>query len=124
MSEELKPCPFCGGAPNIASFPERSGVMAFYTISCGGCGISNLEGVPINDTPLEISIMQGVARWNRRSTQAGKDTAGTAAAMQALADYNSEISGEIGDYWFHKRKETHEEIMRLSKLIKGESDDE
>lgn len=54
MSEELKPCPFCGGVAIPAEYKAGYGV-----IQCAGCGIMTDTGKPRTYEEL-------VKAWNRR----------------------------------------------------------
>jgi len=83
MSEELKPCPFCGDVPEL---PSGDGTQ--YEIECGGCGQA-MASVQICDlmTPeertadsftdyryaeqfVERAKQQAITNWNRRAQPA------------------------------------------------------
>jgi Lar family restriction alleviation protein len=55
MSEELKPCPFCGGDAQVTYFWQSYSHM----IVCEDCG---------NKTPPQHTKDEAVAAWNRRAS--------------------------------------------------------
>lgn len=71
MSDELKPCPFCGGVANITSAHRRSvvelrsdgrgkmGPVRFYSIYCTNCRASSYYSDVLDEA---------VAFWNRSAT--------------------------------------------------------
>lgn len=62
MSEELKPCPFCGEEPSCYEtffIPRMSNIPDVITICCGDCGIE------IQRESLEEAIQA----WNRRANE-------------------------------------------------------
>lgn len=52
MSEELKPCPFCGGKAILLDTVDGE-----YYVKCKKCGIS---------TPAWVRAETSMNRWNRR----------------------------------------------------------
>lgn len=78
MSEELKPCPFCGGkAIFYASTTKKDdGNIGFeFTIRCGNCGVKLPNDYTVNfylDTDGEIKTLtddreKAIKVWNRRA---------------------------------------------------------
>lgn len=84
MSEELKPCPFCGGAPKLdkdsyswevsdndfGSFSGRKSTMsAQYAYSkCEKCNFELQEGFRSYDEASKAEAFKKVAeRWNTRA---------------------------------------------------------
>ncbi len=57
MSEELKPCPFCGGIGLIMDAPLSETEMR-YTVQCMDCDIETNRYFMAN----------AIAAWNRRQT--------------------------------------------------------
>ena len=55
MSEELKPCPFCAGKPNLNKC--KSDVNIWYSIGCEECECQTAEFK---------SKEEVVKRWNKR----------------------------------------------------------
>lgn len=88
MSEELKPCPFCGGE---ADFPNAaSSFGTFYECGCGDCGIPTISIKIIDcfDRPrdhvhnswnpntsqyahmyIRVARDEAVEQWNTRTNQ-------------------------------------------------------
>lgn len=56
MTEQLKPCPFCGGEADIMT-PEADN-MKCATVMCMGCHVTGKEGE---------SIAEAVEAWNARA---------------------------------------------------------
>lgn len=61
MSEELKPCPFCGGKPTL-----HKGVVAFndYEVQCE-CGINGPNFGSLDEVPYPRE--EAVSHWNTRT---------------------------------------------------------
>ena len=57
MSEELKPCPFCGGEATTGYFAEE------FVVECPNC---EFEVSTYDDGPDDPSL-KGVAHWNQRA---------------------------------------------------------
>ncbi len=57
MSEELKPCPFCGAAANIEKEVD-SGALDEYTIRCMSC---------LARTVIRYSEDKAIQAWNKRA---------------------------------------------------------
>ncbi|EHL99579.1 restriction alleviation protein, Lar family [Acetobacteraceae bacterium AT-5844] len=68
MSEELKPCPLCGGTPDagLQKTPEGNYRNIIY---CTDCGLS-VDAVFSKDEP------KGGGKWNRRATPSPDSAAG------------------------------------------------
>lgn len=78
MSEELKPCPFCGSTEVYAEKYEHHPGAVRWRVFCAGC----MAGI---DTGTRQSMMQAVQDWNRR------------AERTCLAKPH-EVDGETGFY--------------------------
>ncbi len=65
MSEELKPCLFCGGAVKIKPMPQ--GFLLFLCDPCGACVSFAPKGVIGSNNPAELTPAQAIAAWNRRA---------------------------------------------------------
>lgn len=67
MSEELKPCPFCGGEAVLKSNTLTVGSrhLAFAECSCSTCGTSK-AGVSKAGHSGEDAEAMAVERWNHR----------------------------------------------------------
>lgn len=60
MSEELKPCPFCGSTEvYVEEYEHHPGAMR-WRVLCAGC----MAGI---DTGIRQSMGQAVQDWNRRA---------------------------------------------------------
>lgn len=59
---ELKPCPFCGGKPQLDH--EYMGVCVYSKIRCTDCGATIK---PIKISACESSDEKAICAWNRRS---------------------------------------------------------
>jgi Lar family restriction alleviation protein len=64
--EELWPCPFCGGAPEIIGpmEPDGHGNEGGYVVSCTKCDASSRVHFPSMDEPKPHLI----TAWNKRAT--------------------------------------------------------
>lgn len=74
MSEELKPCPFCGGeAPMESGRYQMDDVMYSFAhvecLSCGACGSGFTEA----EKPVESVEALAADAWNRRADRTWHD---------------------------------------------------
>lgn len=58
MTEELKPCPFCGGVAYIADSNE---VLGFFVVKCLDC--------PARFSQHFESMKEAAEMWNRRVSE-------------------------------------------------------
>lgn len=88
MSDEIKPCPFCGSHP---IFPKSSEVYGTcYDFSCEGCGIPHISiqiidmfdfperndvheswsnsDMKYGDKYIEVARLEAINEWNKRAT--------------------------------------------------------
>lgn len=87
MSEELKPCPFCGGKASVKSYvlSDRDDAIDVARVECTECGVyvtvsGEHGGVWIDEygryrgEPLKTErlIPDAVAKWNRRAVDADR----------------------------------------------------
>ncbi len=64
MSEELKPCPFCGGeVENVKTFKDRYVFYQILFFKCKKCGAV----VSFDNANSSINYMNAVETWNRRA---------------------------------------------------------
>lgn len=91
MSDELKPCPFCGGKAHHtrSGLDERFGYADRHEIACAGCG---LRRSAIDDqNPKGGYALNGsgkpkvVAAWNTRTDTIPSPAALIRAALEAAA---------------------------------------
>lgn len=75
MSEELKPCPFCGGEAIIRIHKERSSMFEYLgygenaaCVACTKCGCNTGYYLPHYDQDENYHIKQATKAWNRRAT--------------------------------------------------------
>ena len=59
MSERLKPCPFCGGHPEIVTPEETDG--QYWFIACTNDNCWGIAGTELCETESEA-----IDKWNRR----------------------------------------------------------
>lgn len=78
MSEELKPCPFCGGEAKIKAVNQKSYGLTIWC-QCKKCGVKTEEYCPITnneDTTLDsIEKCKNTVleQWNRRVNDENTD---------------------------------------------------
>lgn len=94
MSEELKPCPFCGGECDVGTVRYSANMVkdqgwdqsTFYKVNCIICGANNL-GLVGHKTPDAA-----VAHWNRRTPDAFKQ------GLLRAAEICQETEDAIGEF--------------------------
>lgn len=94
MSEELKPCPFCGAGARkeFANGDERDGYANRMTFSCSGCGarvtaVGDMsKGGYADNSTVEA---RAIAAWNRRTPPASES-----ALAEAVLAWWDEQSGD------------------------------
>lgn len=62
MSEELKPCPFCGKTESVRVYIEING----YTVRCCAGGISPENSGCGADCGFELTEEDAIKKWNAR----------------------------------------------------------
>jgi len=82
MSEELKPCPFCGWTKPVIEHIEGT-----YNVECPDCASAG---------PLEDSRAQAIAAWNRRA-----DTDRIEALEAENARLREELRKAKQPHWFY-----------------------
>lgn len=102
MSEELNPCPFCGGEASIGfSEPIHEEGIGEATALCGSCGFEwSTEAVGFG-----VAKQQAIAAWNRRTpdprvsalVEAGKEARGILADLAHPDDSQRSVSSQV--YW-------------------------
>lgn len=70
MSEELKPCPFCGGKATLKAVTKSYGLTIWCACDCGArtdgyCPDTNKEDDTIEN--IEECKKRAVKKWNRRA---------------------------------------------------------
>ena len=66
MSEIIKPCPFCGGRPEIVTPEETDG--QYWFIACTSDNCWGIAGTELCDTETEA-----IDKWNRRDGEKHDD---------------------------------------------------
>ena len=70
MPTELKPCPFCGGIPEIIVRRDDNKLEHLFCysvgIKCPSCGCNTGANLVENDVEQEVAIARLSARWNKR----------------------------------------------------------
>lgn len=67
MSDELKPCPFCGCTANFQK------TITDASIWCLGCRVNVVRVHYMGQTKDWDATPRVIAAWNRRTTEPGKD---------------------------------------------------
>lgn len=65
MSDELLPCPFCGGDDLVLRVFDKEGWWE-PSITCGTCGIGMSYGIAGGGIPVENVEKKQIAAWNTR----------------------------------------------------------
>lgn len=76
MSEELKPCPFCGGEPQIRQIGNEHTKKCIVEVRCKtlGCrGSCEGQGAPRGRQSIEKITQWGIDQWNRRAESRARD---------------------------------------------------
>lgn len=74
MTQELLPCPFCGGGAAVSSYTRLGSTEAagFY-VECNDCSAGGQPFDTQGESPDRVDYTKGkaVAAWNRRASFAG-----------------------------------------------------
>lgn len=71
MSEELRPCPFCGGEPKLKAVMKSYGLTIWCACKCGArtegfCPNTSNEDNTMKN--IERSTEKAIKAWNRRAS--------------------------------------------------------
>ena len=88
-TEELKPCPFCGGSAKSQRFGNRDG-GASYAVWCNSCHIST-AWMRVDD-----GGQRAIAAWNRRAAPAAGTVKDAARLLMAI------VRSDVGTATRHK----------------------
>lgn len=71
MSEELRPCPFCGGEPKLKAVMKSYGLTIWCACKCGAqtegyCPSTSNEDNTMKN--IEGSTEKAIKAWNRRAS--------------------------------------------------------
>ena len=70
MSDQLKPCPFCGSGKIIIKRIPRSPWEKIHFFECDGCGaVVSFRAPDISNLPEPLNVFDF---WNRRAEVKGK----------------------------------------------------
>lgn len=91
MTEELKPCPFCGASAQVAEMPR--GFRNYFALECAMCS---------GEGPPGKTSAEAIAAWNRRApVVVTPEMTKRALDAQPYADENDPIRAwqmlEVGD---------------------------
>lgn len=67
MSEELKPCPFCGGEATVTDGEDCDGVQVFFV----GCRTKTCICDAWDSARYFYSEAEAIKMWNRRADDGG-----------------------------------------------------
>jgi Lar family restriction alleviation protein len=75
VTEELKPCPFCGGSPSTVERPDNiDGTEFFYAVACYCGGYSACAHKMARRKTPEQAKADATAAWNTRAAASLADT--------------------------------------------------
>jgi len=112
MSNELKPCPFCGGT----KLHETSNGVENMFLECEECGA---------DGPAEMTRAKMIAAWNRRAPQAQgalPDLSLRSPALPELPKPDTHCYDEDTrtDVWSHSAEQMHAYAKQYAAAIRAQ----
>ena len=85
MSDELKPCPFCGGDPSAST--ERVGNSTWLTfVRCGPCAF-DMQMSKWNRRPIEDALRAELEEAREAIRDAAEETSGTSLVDDERLSY-------------------------------------
>jgi Lar family restriction alleviation protein len=100
MTAELKPCPFCGGAPTLIDRPDGPLLVGAF-VTCDACDIG---------TPILSTAALAIEAWNTRAPVAAQEKAPARETGAAVSDEVRAVYDAIA-------ARLHQEDFRLSASI-------
>jgi Lar family restriction alleviation protein len=116
---ELKPCPFCGGAPNISYYETESlwshNVVTYTTVACKECdiGFSTEEG-------FEVEAPEA---WNTRAMQSAAPSDEVKRVVRDLRFFSCSALGELTPAQLTEWAGASWRAIDIIKAIGGHSDE-
>jgi Lar family restriction alleviation protein len=69
MSEDLKPCPFCGGRGRITKDADPDFTGYFIAVKCNDCGATSRQKYFSNGNDCPLTYQECRDEWNTRAAQ-------------------------------------------------------
>lgn len=133
MSQELKPCPFCGNLPRITQrggHDERDGYTVIHAVKCFKCWTEKSSAEqPFGGPTAEMAKSAAIRLWNARATPQPTRRAQPVQEMHELEVTDEMVELGLSAYSEggcmglsqHERREVVADI--LTAALKGGPDD-
>lgn len=88
MSEEVKPCPFCGNKDISMSLNYGAAMVSCDKCECLGFVFTGLKGIYLDE------VME---QWNTRPREAELEE--EIRRLRVLGDFSAEVDSGVGEAW-------------------------